>query len=427
MAVVRRDVPWPVTIGTARLVLRPVVPPDLPAMAEVWSSPQVRRYLGGPVPPGELASRLGGCVGARGLFAVVRAADRAVLGLILVEPESPAADPYRAGDPEVSYQLLPQYWGHGYGREAVGAVLRWAFSALVPAPGVVIAVTQTANRASARLLEAVGMTRTGGFTEFGAAQSRYSITKDALTAAPPDDAVPPSPAPGEVQGGGAGAGSGPGMVPRLIVINGPPACGKSTLARMYAAAYPLALALDVDAVRGCLGRWQQDLPSAGRAARVIALAAAGAHLRAGHDVVVPQFLRRPAFLAELHDTARDAGAGFAEIALLAGKEQMLRAYAARAASQQPADIAAHHLAGHPSDAAALAALHDQYTAFLTSRPTATLIPVTPGQPELTYTAMLTALHQPPARRPATTPGNRQPSRTLAEPVQTADSALPRSK
>jgi hypothetical protein len=43
---------------------------------------------------------------------------------------------------------------------------------------------------------------------------------------------------------------------------------------MYAAGHPLTLVLDIDRVRGCLGRWREDLPSASRAARAIALAAA---------------------------------------------------------------------------------------------------------------------------------------------------------
>lgn len=190
-------------------------------------------------------------------------------------------------------------------------------------------------------------------------------------------------------------------MPRLIVINGPPACGKSTLARMYAAGHALALVIDVDAVRGCLGCWRENLPSAGRAARVIALAGAGAHLRAGHDVVVPQFLRRPGFLTELQNAARDAGAGFAEIALLASKEEMLRAFAGRAASARPADVAAHELAGHAGGNAELAAMHDQFAAFLAGRPGAVVIPVAPGQPDLTYAAMLAALDG----RSSLAPGN----------------------
>jgi predicted kinase len=189
-------------------------------------------------------------------------------------------------------------------------------------------------------------------------------------------------------------------VPRLILINGPPACGKSTMARMYAAGHPLALVLDIDRVRGCLGRWREDLPAAGRAARAIALAAAREHLHAGHHVVVPQLLARPGFLADLEHVARDTGAGFAEIVLLAGKDHMLRAFADRAASARPADIAAHELAGHPGSDAELTAMHDRLTALLATRPAAMIVPVTPGQPGITYAAMLAALDGRPGPAPA---------------------------
>jgi hypothetical protein len=71
------------------------------------------------------------------------------------------------------------------------------------------------------------------------------------------------------------------------------------MATMYAAGHPLALVLDIDRVRGCLGRWQDDLSAAGRAARTFALAAAAAHPRAGHDVVLTQLLARPGFVTDL--------------------------------------------------------------------------------------------------------------------------------
>ncbi len=190
-------------------------------------------------------------------------------------------------------------------------------------------------------------------------------------------------------------------MPRLILINGPPACGKSTMAKMYAAGHPLALVLDIDRVRGCLGRWREDLPSASRAARAIALAAARAHLHAGHDVVVPQLLARPGFLADLEHAARDAGARFAEIVLLASKDEMLRAFADRAASARPADMAAHDLAGHPGRDADLVAMHDRLTAMLATRPAAIIIPVTRSHPGRTYAAMLAALDG----RPAPGPGD----------------------
>jgi len=42
-------------------------------------------------------------------------------------------------------------------------------------------------------------------------------------------------------------------VPRLILLNGPPAAGKSTLAQMYADEHPLTLNLDIDKIRSLLG------------------------------------------------------------------------------------------------------------------------------------------------------------------------------
>lgn len=49
------------------------------------------------------------------------------------------------------------------------------------------------------------------------------------------------------------------MTARLILLNGPPAVGKSTLACRYAADRTLTLNLDVDAVRRLIGGWRDDL------------------------------------------------------------------------------------------------------------------------------------------------------------------------
>ena len=73
------------------------------------------------------------------------------------------------------------------------------------------------------------------------------------------------------------------MTPRLIVLNGPPAAGKSTLARRYAADHPLTLNLDVDRVRDLIGGWRDDPGAAGLLARSVAVAAARTHLLAGRD------------------------------------------------------------------------------------------------------------------------------------------------
>jgi hypothetical protein len=42
---------------------------------------------------------------------------------------------------EVSYRFLPEHWGHGCAREAVGAVVTWALREISPPPATVVAVT----------------------------------------------------------------------------------------------------------------------------------------------------------------------------------------------------------------------------------------------------------------------------------------------
>ncbi|WP_327378071.1 GNAT family N-acetyltransferase [Streptomyces sp. NBC_01216] len=151
------------TVVTERLLLRPVRSGDVPAVTRLWTDPEVRRHLGGPVAAQVVRIRQRRVVGAPGVHAVVRAADGALLGLVTVEPEA------RNGETEVSYQFLPEHWGQGYAREAVAAAVA---RALEDTPGVV-AVTQEANHRSRRLLEAVGLTHAKSFVEFDAHQVLY--------------------------------------------------------------------------------------------------------------------------------------------------------------------------------------------------------------------------------------------------------------
>ena len=149
-------------------------------------------------------------------------------------------------------------------------------------------------------------------------------------------------------------------MPRLIVINGPPAAGKSTLARRWAAAHPLAHALDVDAVREQLGDWRADPQAAGRAARDIAAATAEAHLAEGHDVLVPQLLARPEFPDRL---ATLAGDGYLEVVLTLPRAESLRRYAQR---WQAGVDPVHGRAPEP-DLDEIGALYDRVVEFVASR------------------------------------------------------------
>jgi len=180
--VVLRDAPWPATILTDRLLLRPIEQADVPVISRLMTDPSVRKHLGGPVAPDELAARLAACVGAATLFSVVRRSDAAAFGLVVIDPET-EPDGHAGGDAEVSYQLLPEFWGHGYGRECVSAAVNWAFQNITPVPPVVIAITQEANNESRRLLDAIGMSQVARFMAFDAWQVKYRVDANALARA----------------------------------------------------------------------------------------------------------------------------------------------------------------------------------------------------------------------------------------------------
>jgi len=95
---------------------------------------------------------------------------------------------------------------------------------------------------------------------------------------------------------------------RLIHFNGPPGVGKSSLARRYLEDHPLALMVDIDDLRTHLGQWATHEESR-LLARDLALALVECHLGAGHEVVVPQFLGRLAFIEKLEATAARCGPG----------------------------------------------------------------------------------------------------------------------
>lgn len=119
----------------------------------------------------------------------------------------------------------------------------------------------------------------------------------------------------------------------LVLLNGIPASGKSTVARAWAERHApdLPVAFDIDVLRAMIGGWRTALRPAGEAARVMATAAIGAHLRSGRDVIVPQYARRADFVDDLAALATDSGAVFVELVLRADAAEADRRFATRAA------------------------------------------------------------------------------------------------
>ena len=102
----------------------------------------------------------------------------------------------------------------------------------------------------------------------------------------------------------------------LLLLNGPPGIGKSTVAKRLSSGRPLSLCLDIDMLRRSLGQWMDHPEQSGALARDLALAAAERHLQGGHDVVVPQFLGRLPFMERLEQLAGEMGAPFDHVVLM---------------------------------------------------------------------------------------------------------------
>lgn len=141
----------------------------------LWTDPEVRRFLGGPVAEEKLLLYQQHFASRPYVFAVTTRKDMSVVGSVVIDSASRFDDRR-----EVSYGLLPEHWGQGYAREAVAAVVDWAFVNVPSDSASIIAVTQEANARSCRLLEAIGMRRLDGFVEFGASQVLFSVERQKL-------------------------------------------------------------------------------------------------------------------------------------------------------------------------------------------------------------------------------------------------------
>lgn len=185
------------------------------------------------------------------------------------------------------------------------------------------------------------------------------------------------------------------MVPRLVILNGPPAAGKSTLGRLYVADHPLALNLDIDRIRDLLGAWQDAPGEAGVAARAIALSAARTHLERGYDVVIPQLVGRVGFLQQIEEVGASVGAEFHEIVLLDTRENTLRRFDDRTrAAAEPAQLdAAEAIIDDPD---AVGRYYDTLVAVLPLRPRAVVVSTRTGDIGRAYADLLAALEAGPS-------------------------------
>jgi predicted kinase len=114
----------------------------------------------------------------------------------------------------------------------------------------------------------------------------------------------------------------------VLLLNGAPGIGKSTLARRLARDLPGMVVVDVDVIRTSLPEWSAR-PESRLEARSLAIDRVEAALVEGHDVVVPQLLARPEFADELAGVAATQGARFLEVLLRAPLAEVTDRFLAR--------------------------------------------------------------------------------------------------
>jgi len=154
---------FPTALTTARLLLRPVVMDDAPAIFDGYAQdPEVSRYLlwRPHTRLEDTQAYLSACVAATDFrtYAIVDRTRGALIGAFDLRRQAP----WRTG---FGYVLARSAWGRGLMTEALTEVVGWALAQ----PGIwrIGDLVDTGNIASARVMEKVGLQREGLLRRFG--------------------------------------------------------------------------------------------------------------------------------------------------------------------------------------------------------------------------------------------------------------------
>ncbi len=166
-----------IMVETDRLWLREFVPEDAAATFELGSNPLVQRYTGDPVlmsvdeartllirhPIADYAKH------GFGRWAVICKADGRLIGFAGLKYLDELCEV------DVGYRLLPEYWLQGLATEAARASVQYGFNTLKLSR--IIGLVDSANLASVRVLEKIGLSFEKTIDYASAQVALYSIHK----------------------------------------------------------------------------------------------------------------------------------------------------------------------------------------------------------------------------------------------------------
>jgi RimJ/RimL family protein N-acetyltransferase len=164
------------TVTTERLVLVPFAPEHLDGLFKMNSDPAVMTYLGAPQTRDAVAASITRQQGkwaelGFGWWAVIeRATDELIGAACLQHLGHVETNPL-----EIGWRLMPSAQGKGYATEAGQAAMDYAFN--VAGETYLTAVTAPDNKASARVMQRLGMTYIGMQTHYDVDCVTYEIHK----------------------------------------------------------------------------------------------------------------------------------------------------------------------------------------------------------------------------------------------------------
>ena len=178
----------------------------------------------------------------------------------------------------------------------------------------------------------------------------------------------------------------------LILLNGPPGIGKSTIAARYVADHPGVLNCDIDVLRTLVGGWQDDFNGAGGRIRSAALALMTAYLRGGDDVVLPQFTARVTEVERFERAALKADATFVEVLLTDDVEASVARFNARPTTDELQRVTQGIVSADGGDEA-LRRSHAALLEVAATRPETQMISTTGGDVDGSYAAVVAAIRR----------------------------------